>query len=152
MEIRKHPMHIMPAMKLAKTFAETGSFGSDAVTISPRQMSDDMEPFFKGARLHREAAALKKMDDGPQDLDKAENKVYTEDGKQLDVTENAMYMCIPRGDSTTYFVVQNQGDFQRIAYAEQSNLEMGGPPTQFYGVNVNLKTKEYSAQSLTWQN
>ncbi|MFN8607537.1 MAG: hypothetical protein U0931_08395 [Vulcanimicrobiota bacterium] len=152
MEIRKHPMHIMPAMKLAKTYAETGSFGNDAVTLSSQDMSQDMESLMKGARLHSEAARLSKLDGGPQDLDSAENKVYTEDGKQVESTGNALYMCIPRGDSTTYFVVQNQGDFQRLAYVEQSNLEMGGPPTQFFGVSVNLQTKEYSGQSLTWNN
>lgn len=151
MEIRKHPMHIMPAMKLAKTYAETGSFGSDAVTLSSQDMSKDMQPLMKGARLHREAVSLSKLDGGPQDLDPAENKVYTQDGKQVEASDNAIYMCIPRGDSTTYFVVQNQGDMQRVAYAEQSNLEMGGPPTQFYGVSVNLKTQEYSAQTLTWE-
>ena len=145
-------MHIMPAMKLAKTYAETGSFGGDAVSISARGMSDDMEPVFKGARLHRDAANLLKLDGSSRDLDNQAGKVYTEDGKQVESKDNAIYMCIPKGDSTTYFVVQNQGDFQRVAYAEQSNLEFGGPPTTFYGVTVNMKTRESSAQSLTWNN
>ncbi|MBS2036113.1 hypothetical protein JST97_14080 [bacterium] len=151
MEIRKHPMHIMPAMKLAKTFAETGSFGGDAVTLSSQEFSKNMDSVMKGARLHREAAALSKLDGGPQDLDPAENQVYTQDGKQVENKGNALYMCIPKGDSTTYFVVQTEGDQQRLAFAEQSNLEMGGPPTRFFGVTVNLKTSEATAQSLTWQ-
>jgi len=44
--------------------------------------------------------------------------------------------------------VQNSGNEQRLAYAVQSNLEMGGPPTEYFGVTVNLETKEYSAQKL----
>ena len=150
MEIRKHPMHVMPAMKLAKTYAETGSFGTDAVNLSSQDMSNDMESVFKGARLHREAAALAKLDGGPRDLDPEAGKVYTDKGTQVESTDNALYMCIPHGDSTTYFVVQNEGSTQRLAYAEMSNLEMGGPPTKFYGISVNVDTRESSAQSLTW--
>lgn len=149
MEIRKHPMHIMPAMKMVKTYAATGSFGTDAVTLGPRDM--DMQAVMKGARLHREAAALSKLDGGPQDLEPADNKVYTSDGNQVESANNGLIMCTSNGDSTTYFVVQNSENpaTQRVAYAVQSNLEMGGPPTQFFGVTINLETKEYQGQKFT---
>lgn len=149
MEIRKHPMHIMPAMQQVKAYAQTGSFGADAVSLNSQQLSNDMESVMKAARLHREAAALSKLDGSSKDLEPEANKVFTEDGNQVEAGKNSLVMCTSSGDSTTYFVVQNQDNLQRVAYAVQSNLEMGGPPTEFFGVTVNLETKEYSAQKLT---
>lgn len=148
MEIRKHPMHIMPAMQKAKAYAESGSFGKDAVTLSSQDLSNDLELLMKGARLHRQAAELSKLDGSTRDLEPAAGKVYTEDGNQVESNGNSLVMCTGTGDSTTYFVVQNSGNEQRLAYAVQSNLEMGGPPTEYFGVTVNLETKEYSAQKL----
>jgi hypothetical protein len=148
-EIRKHPMHIMPAMQQVKTYAQTGSFGADAVSLNSQQLSNDMEPLLKAARLHREAAAMSKLDGSTRDLEPEANKVFTEDGNQVESGNDALVMCTSSGDSTTYFVVQNQDNLQRVAYAVQSNLEMGGPPTQFFGVTVNLDTREYSAEKFT---
>lgn len=140
-------MHIMPAMIKVKTYAETGSFGADAVTLGSAQL--DTASLMKGASLHRQAVALSKIDGGPRDLEKADNKVYTSNGEQVDFDKNKLVMSTSTGDSTTYFVVQDSGNLQRVAYAVQSNLEMGGPPTQFFGVTVNLDTKQYSGQSFT---